>query len=238
MSRSMKFKNAADLKYYIYVSTTKLDMLYSQVGLSEKTKKSFDWSVGFKAFKVSRKSESEKEPDRDEKLKAVVDALDYSQLVGTVDQPKDYVRGTLPMRYGIFRDAGRPDEEPPLVYFGGRTQHTVFGLGGSSKHIEGNAGCSATGSRSATPYLIPHLLQGLGQSAEGWNAFRTDDPTVCEAIILATDNNPGPTQNLEFLAKTLFVSSYRDRQGASNVLLGTPLFVALASPYPVDISNF
>jgi hypothetical protein len=193
---AMRIKNASEMKYYIYVSTVKLDMLYLQVGSAGKDKKSLEWTLDVKAFKVVHKSESEGEPDRHDKLKAVIDALEYSQLVGTVDEPKDYVRGTLPMRYGVYRDSGRPNEEPPLVYFGGTTEETVFGFGGSTRHLEGNAGCSATGSRSMTPYLIPHLLWGMGRSSEGWVAFSTaaqnDDEAVSRAITLATDNNPGP----------------------------------------------
>jgi uncharacterized protein DUF7019 len=240
----MRFKNASEFKYYIYISIAKLDMLYNQVASAAKEKKSIEWTIDLKALKFSRKNESEDEPDREDKLKAVIDALEYSQLVATVDEPKDYVKGTLPMRYGVYRDSGRPDEEAPLVYFGGATEETVFGFGGSTRHIEGNAGCSATGSRSATPYLIPHLLRGLGQPYSGWNAFphaaMTEDQMVCEAITLATDNNPGPTQNLEFFAKTLFRSNRYDklRGKTMRVLLGTPLYVALASPYPNDISNF
>ncbi len=240
----MRIKNASDIKYYIYVSTAKLDMLYAQVGSAGKDKKSLEWTLDLKAFKVVRKSESEDEPDTQDKLKDVMDALEYSQLVGTVDEPNDYVRATLPMRYGVYRDSGRPDEEPPLVYFGGTTEETVFGFGRSTRHLQGNAGCSATGSRSMTPYLIPHLLWGMGQSPKGWVAFSTvsqnDDQAVSEAITLATDNNPGPTQNLEFFSKTLFRSKRYDleRGKMMAILLGSPLYVALASPYPDDVSNF
>jgi hypothetical protein len=240
----MKFKNAADLKYYLYVSEVKLDMLYSQVASSAKEKKSVEWGLDLKALKGTRKFESEDQPDRDDKLKAVIQALEHSQIVGTVDEPKEYVKGTLPMRWGIYRDAGRPTEEPPLVYFGGRTEQTVFGFGGSSRHVEGNAGCAATGSRSVTPFLVTHLLEGM--QTEGWNAHRTrgtnDEESTCEAIVLATDNIRPPDQNLEFFSKTLlqcrFPDSKSGRKGIIRVLLGGPLFVALASPSPDDISNY
>lgn len=158
----MKFKNAAELKYYLYVSKAKLDMLYDQIAFSGKEKKSVEWVLDLKPFKASRKSEREDEPDRDDKLKAVIEALEQSQIVGTVDEPKEYVKGTLPMRWGIYRDAGRPTEEPPLVYFGGRTEQTIFGFGGSSRHVEGNAGCAATGSRIR--YSVPCYTPA------GWHA--------------------------------------------------------------------
>lgn len=240
----MKFKNAAELKYYLYVSKAKLDMLYDQIAFSGKEKKSVEWVLDLKPFKASRKSEREDEPDRDDKLKAVIEALEQSQIVGTVDEPKEYVKGTLPMRWGIYRDAGRPTEEPPLVYFGGRTEQTIFGFGGSSRHVEGNAGCAATGSRSVTPFLVTHLLDGM--PSEGWNAYpirgNDDDQSTYEAIVLATDNIRPPDQNLEFISKTLLLGKHLDsgkgRKKTMCVLLGSPLYVALASPYPDDISNY
>ncbi|MDQ2776297.1 MAG: hypothetical protein M3Y57_15470 [Acidobacteriota bacterium] len=242
----MKFKKASDLKYYIYVSTAKLDMLYSQVASSGKQTTSLDWSIGLKAFRANRKSEREDEPDRDDKLKAVIETLEYSQVVGTIDEPKDYVRGTLPMRWGIYRDNGRPTDEPPLVYFGGRTEETVFGFGGSTRHIEGNAGCAATGSRSSTPYLVEHILTGMDAPKDGWNAYRPCGvghvQMTYEAIAVATDNIRSPPQNLDFLCKTLLRGKYPERicsdREVTRVLLGSPLYVALASPYPEDLSNY
>lgn len=219
-------------------------MLYSQVAFSGKEKKSVEWGLDLKAVKATRKVESENEPDRDDKLKAIIEALEQSQIVGTVDEPKEYVKGMLPMRWGIYRDAGRPTEEPPLVYFGGRTEQTIFGFGGSSRHVEGNAGCAATGSRSVTPFLVTHLLEGM--QTEGWNAYRTlgmnDEQSTWEAIALATDNIRPPDQNLEFFSKTLLQGRHPDsktgRKENIRVLLGSPLYVALASPYPDDISNY
>ncbi len=202
LNNLMKFKKASDLKYYIYVSTAKLDMLYGQVASSGKQTTSLDWSIDLKAFKANRKSEREDEPDRDDKLKAVIEALEYSQLVGTVDEPKDYVMGTLPMRWGIYRDSGRPTDEPPLVYFGGRTEETVFGFGGSTRHIEGNAGCAATGSRSSTPYLVEQILTGMGTPKDGWNAYppleASDVQMTYEAIAIATDSIKSPDQESRF----------------------------------------
>ncbi len=242
----MKFKNSADLKYYLYISNSKLEMMYQQVASSGKDKKSVEWGVDLKAVKFMRKSKAEDEPDTDDKLKIVLRELDDAELVGTIEEPKEYVKGTLPMKWGLLRDWGRPTEEPPLVYFGGRTEATVFGFGGSSRHVIGNVGASATGSRSVTPYLVAHLLDGLGMSLQGWRADGRhnddDDHDTYSAIALATDHLKGPEQNLEFYAKTLLRGEFSDPycrgEGMTRVLLGSPLYVALASPYPADLSNY
>jgi len=237
-----RFKKDAGLKYQLYVSNSKLEMLYKQVASSGKEKKSIDWGFDLKVVKLTRKNETEDEADADDKLKIVVEELEDAELIGTVDNPKEYVKGTLPMRWGLFKDWGRPKEEPPLVYFGGRTATTVFGFGGSSKHVIGNAGASATGSRSVTPYLVAHLLDGLSMPVEGWRVDHKHkgdhDYDTYEAISLVTYNLKGPEQNLEFCAKTLLLGQFGNSQTGQKVLLGSPLYVALASPYPDDLSNY
>lgn len=238
----VRIKKAAKFKYHLYISSSKLEMLYQQIAASGKEKKSIEWGFDWKAIKFTRKSESEDEPDANDKLKTVLQELDAAELIGTVEEPKEYVEGILPMRWGLFRDWGRPAEEPPLVYFGGRTKTTLFGFGGSSRHVMGNVGASATGSRSVTPNLVAHLLDGLAMPLDGWRADRKrsgdDDLDTYEAIALATDNLKGPEQNLEFCAKTLLSGEFVNRKTATKVLLGSPLYVALASPYPADLSNY
>jgi hypothetical protein len=71
-----------------------------------------------KVASIVGKSETEDELTKQDKLEAVISEIEASQQVGTIEEPNIYVKGTLPMRWGIFRDAGGPDEEPPLVYFG------------------------------------------------------------------------------------------------------------------------
>jgi len=238
------FKSSSGLKYYLYVSISKLEMLFQQIASSEKKKKSLEWEAAIGFAKIKYKGGKETELDMNDKLRIVVQALNDENLVGTIEEPGDYVKGTLPMKWGLYRDWGRPAEEPPLVYFGGRTENTIFGFGGSSRHIIGNVGASSTGSRSVTPYLVAHLLAGLGAPLEGWRADRkeqgADDRDTFEAIKLASDHLKGPDQPLEFYAKTLLQGEFRgikDQRG-TKVLLGSPLYVALASPYPADLSNY
>jgi hypothetical protein len=40
----MKVKSSADFKYYLYLSKTKLDMLYRQVATDQNTKGSIEWN--------------------------------------------------------------------------------------------------------------------------------------------------------------------------------------------------
>jgi hypothetical protein len=100
----VRIKNAADFKYHLYISSSKLEMLYQQIAASGREKKSIEWGFDWKAIKFTRKSESEDQPDADDKLKTVLQELEAAELVGTVAEPKEYVKGILPMRWGLFRD--------------------------------------------------------------------------------------------------------------------------------------
>src|SRR5450631_1264824 len=117
------------MKHYLYLSTAKVEMLYGQLTNDRKT-------VAVASATMSRESE-ETGASPYNKLAAVLDEIESSGEMGTIDEPGTYFKGPLNMKWGLFGDAGRPTEEPPLVYFGGQTESTIFGLGGSTRHVIG-----------------------------------------------------------------------------------------------------
>ena len=138
-----KLCNVADIRFYLYVSTSKLNMLYEQIYKSSKRTRRTSISAVTPIGSASLESASEENVGRDEKLRAVEEELDERRLMGALDEPKDYFRGTMRMRWGLFDDCGsRPEDEPALVFFGGfdKTDSLIVGLGGSSKHVAGHEG--------------------------------------------------------------------------------------------------
>jgi len=234
----LRFQNVKDFKYYLYISDAKVDMLYDQVPRAKSHHTSIEWKVDLKILSAVRKAESEQRDTRDTRLRSIIAALEESETIGTVDQPREYFRGKLRMRWGMYQDSGRPEDAAPLVYFGGRTRKTIFGLGGSSRHVLGFQGANSTGSRSSTPYLVARLLEGLDIDPRGWDSFRDGEPAteddVMVAVASATYTLKQPDQELEFVAKTLLKGNVRhgiytdDRR--VNCVLGTPLYVAMVSP--------
>jgi hypothetical protein len=95
------------VKYYVYISDSKLDMLYSQVPHSVKKKVSTDMKIDFKVFGGSRKSEKETEENRMTKLEAVVRFIEENEDVGTVDSDGRYFADSLEMRWGALKCAIR-----------------------------------------------------------------------------------------------------------------------------------
>jgi uncharacterized protein DUF7019 len=177
-------------------------------------------------------------------LRLVEEDLEARHLVGSLEEPKTYFKGTMPMRWGLFDDQGhRPDDEAALVYFGGfdKAVPLIVGLGGSSKHVTGIEGASSTWSRSATPEIVRWLLAGLQHDSppepKWWDRGQQEE--LFAAIAIALHYLKPPTQDLEFLAKTLTtgtVNGYESFVGVSSakVILGTPLYVAQAHPLPSD----
>jgi hypothetical protein len=231
----MKLKSAADFKYYLYLSKAKLDMLYHQVANRQKTKSSIEWKIDIKAFSLSKKSETEEELDDDDKLRLVKVELEDRQLIGSLEEDKPYIKGILPMRWGIYNDSSfRPENEGPLVWFSGLEDNLLLGMGGSSIHIDGCYGLTSTGSRSATPALVHFLRRGMEEgnvSACRQGESQDEDQELCSAMALANYFLKGPVQSLEFVARVLWCRRKYMRvrpftEGYGQAILATPLYVA------------
>lgn len=246
---AIKIKNTADVKWYLYISTAKIRMLYDQMYSESNTKRAstVSASAGFVSGSVT--SESEEGLNRDDMLRSVVEELEARELVGTPDEPKTYFKGIMRMRWGLYGDLGtRPEGEPALVYFGGfdRDRSLLVGLGGSSKHVTGYEGASSTYSRSATPALVEWLVAGLHRDGPPeiprWLAGGREHE-VYEAMALAQYYLRPPTQDLEFVAKTLASGNVKGYPHVIDVesaraLLGTPLYVAQAHPLPQEMTRW
>jgi hypothetical protein len=153
------------------------------------------------------------------------------------------------MRWGLYNDAGmRPDGDPALVYFGGFDKAEVLiplmvGLGGSTCHVVGYEGASSTGSRSYAQRLVPWLLasahEGESPSFPGWWDMEDEKGSVFRAMAVALHYLKPPTQNMQFLARTLLTGTLEGHEmftGAARtrVLLGSPIYVAQAHSLPSD----
>jgi hypothetical protein len=239
---AVRLKSTRDIRYYLYLSTAKLDMLYEQVFReSKRSGRSLSLPTGIGSAEIS--SESDGTPDRDDKIRALEQELEERGLIGDLNEPRDYIRGILPMRWGLFDDNGtRGEGEPALVYFGGfdpADGPLLVGLGGSSVHVIGYQGASSTHSRSNTPALVRWMMSGLGdeQPVSLSEDPRVEEQVVMSAIAVAHQSLRPPTQNLEFLARTLLTGTllgYEQYTGSprSRVILGTPLYVVQSHPLP------
>ena len=224
------------MKYYIYVSKTKIDMLYPQIPQGIKSKIAAELSIDLKLLKASLKREDPKDTLYS-KLKIVVDYIENHMDVGSVDSPREYFKGVLPMCWGPHGQGLEPIDKGKVVYFGGWTDRTILGLGGSLKHVIGSTDAvSPDSSHSLTPFLLAALYEELKlRKLKRYYEDIMSDPKFREdrkareyytllAVSESTRYIAGPMQHLEFLAKRLLEGEIENM----HVLLGTPIYVALA----------
>jgi hypothetical protein len=224
------------MKYYLYISDAKVDMLFPQVPHDIKSKVAHEYKFDVKLFSASRKTETESEENRIARLEAVVDFIrDYGKL-GTADHPDDFIADSLAMRWGPYSNEAARE----IVLFEGNTADTVVVLGGSSRHVVGNAGQSLATSSSSTPALIRYLTERAA-SDEMSGSGASGDEMIRAAILAArTTQRPyEPLQNVEFVAKRLLywkgenLPNPVSRDGKFvnsrkfNALLASPLYVAM-----------
>ena len=235
--------NASEFKSYLYRSRAKVGLLYQQIQ-GPKPKKTIKWKIDLKLASVEFGRESPTEVSDEQKLDAVIEALEERQLVGRTEEHREYIKGILPMRWGMFNDEKfRPTTEGPLVYFGGLADGLLLGLGGSSIHVGNPYGIGATGSCSYTPILHRWLWSGLdsGRRRPMTDCENSDTEAhqIAEAMALANHFLTGPIQHLEFVAKVLwrgkgYALRPWDKEDRGEVILGTPLYVAQVNTKIVD----
>lgn len=216
------------MEYYIYVSDTKVDMLYDQIPTRLRDKLATELKIDLKVLSTTF-SEQPAEATRFSKLKVVTEFIEKHKLAGTVDSPAAYFRGTMQMRWGPH------PLEQEMVYFGGMTDHTILGLIGSMKHIIGNQGDAFVHSFSGADALVAVLRMEQQMPI-------LESSSLLIEVYETTTYMEGPKQQLKFLAKRLADSNdylddeaftytyaiHRDDNPEKRILLGSPIYVALA----------
>jgi hypothetical protein len=214
-------------KYYLYVSSAKVDMLLPQIDSGSGRQKRSEIGFDLKMLTAKRVSE----PGADERLArldTVVRHLVDHGDVGSVADPGQFFWGILAMRWGPFPAA----DGSSLVFFGGSDGETTVGLGGSVHHVLGSAPDIAE--HGIVRSLMPPMLDALGASADLEDEYVADavdgdldraDGVALAKVRQAVTSLRGPTQNVEFLAKRLLHG--HDATSGETVLLGSPIYVAL-----------
>jgi hypothetical protein len=119
------------MKYYVYVSDTKVDMLYGQIPARERHSIATDLKIDLKLLSATFK-ETPPAETRYSRLQLVCDYIRRREAVGTVEDPKAYFEGTLMMSWGplvnSYGSPGRGKLKSAVVYFAGQTERRFSGL--------------------------------------------------------------------------------------------------------------
>lgn len=243
------------MKYYLYVSDAKIDMLYNQLPSRLRKKFSGELRLDLKLLSLVMKGDPTPET-RYSKLNAVLEYMNRTIPIGTVDAPEAYFRGTLPMSWGVLLDVRRYPPRKRInwlrapfakaVFFSGVTQQTVLGLLGSYKHLVTSP---ATPKGDPLSHYSPSLhfeitLHWLYRALIDWDSGEVpvQDDWLTDIVCTLLAKMPVRAQKLEFVAKrhveqAIPTNDPRDERGVAKaeypypaqrrLLIGTPIYVAM-----------
>jgi hypothetical protein len=90
------------VKYYLYVSDTKLDMLYAQIPRPVLERLAVELKVDLKVLGVVLRTNPLEDETRYAKLEVVTKYLEREGYVGTIDEPAEYFKGPVTMTWGFM----------------------------------------------------------------------------------------------------------------------------------------
>jgi len=201
------------IKYYLYVSETKVQMLHSQIPrrMRKSIEAEFTANVAVVAARV--KKAAELDPTDTIARTAVVSAyLGRTVTTGPVGQPGEYVHDTCRMRYCRVTDYAAS-----IAFFGGSREGIDVGLIGSPDSLVGAARNSDAG-HDMLYYTLQFLEAAAARPPHPYRTRPQDDfRRAYEAVF---DALPALDLDVEFLAKVV----HRE----FGLVVASPIYVAMA----------
>jgi len=248
MFRRFWRRRPAPLRYFLYISDTKLEMLFEQIDPALRRTISAEATIDLKLASLTLRQADPPPAARTAKLRMVERYIDTHHRVGTIGAPgHDYFRGSMPMQWGWLADGGYHDMSISgldTVFFRGERASYVVVLAGSRRHVLGEqpaAEDSRLFAHSATPNIFAvigeHISRSPGLSQHWRDQWEVPvDPPEVGLRDAAQLELRGPSQNLEFLALTLIqddgvpihIGGWPETTEQVHAVLGTPLYVAVA----------
>ena len=212
------------MDYFVYISDSKVEMLYEQISWSMRETLSFELSIDFGLIKA-RFSNTDNKTARTKKLKLIERFI--SRKTGTLLEPRSYFYGEMDMIWGPYHDYEN------FVYFGGTNKSIHVGLGGTLTNCIGipNKTTEEPSSYSLSPYLVSALakkkeIPDPHSSFTSWQRVKDLNEQALEAVVGANFSLL-PTQRMKFLSKRI-ISGTANEPERRPVLIGSPIYVAYA----------
>jgi len=220
------------MKYYEYISDSKVDMLLPQVPLATKQKVSKEFKVDIKFLSGKLSMEHSTLDNRVARVTAVSSFIAADQNVGTIASPDSWIADIAIAGVGYFAD------DQKLIGFAGQSDGTYFLLAGSSGHTIGADPKDASFGMGFS--FMPRMARYLKDALKEVDNHGADENDDYVRMYLGTDQSDTKhdywrkiiehgyrdlsdvTMSIEFLAKRLL--SITGNRGT--YLLATPLYVA------------
>ncbi|MFI8992673.1 DUF7019 family protein [Streptomyces sp. NPDC053542] len=216
------------MRYYLYLSDAKLDMLFEQIPRKLLPRLVTEAKVDLKvvSFSVQR---PQTELSRYDRLEIVEAYLEREYDVGWMTEPAFWFRGESGLRVSGADGAGGP------VLMTGTDSDPVVVLIGSAHHVMGGEQPSPELGRVGHSWL-PSLHRLLENSRPGPRSMETpsldtrslDDRGTLRDSLAFAQQATGPAIWCEFLARQLMRGTVTGEEGRTReVVIGTPLYVAM-----------
>ena len=219
------------LRYYLYISDAKLDMLFEQIDRSVLKRISAEIKIDLKVASLTLREADSPAPTRAAKLRIVEHFIDTNHNVGTISEPGgEFFRGQMNMQWGDMTYSA-------AVCFKGVDSQGSDGvlLVGSRHHVIGETPPPVRVSYSSFPRVTSTLMDLVNhsESEDVGSAEREDfDQGAFLHMVWQSLSRQGafhglPTQHLHFLAVPLAEYGYKGEYQL-HIVLGTPLYIAMA----------
>ncbi|MFF1376133.1 DUF7019 family protein [Streptomyces sp. NPDC058308] len=201
------------MRYYLYVSGTKLDMLYEQIPPKLLKRLAVEAKVDLKVLSVALQSPL-RETTTYDRLDIVEAYLEREFDVSWMTEPRPWFRGDLALRIAGY---GSPDGP---TFMTGREGDTVVALIGSAHHLLGQR--TPPDTIQASHSMLPSLFRLLGDTPSH------EEEAAAQVLEFSRSLKEPPVYG-EFLARRLLHSTATGEDGRQvEIVVGTPLYVAMA----------
>lgn len=205
-------RSGAALQYFVYLSETKIEMLYPQI--PRRLARSLEAEVTANAGIVQATVRGGKTAILDDlyaHATVVTNYLEKHDKVGTVAQPGNYIKDTATLKYGIVAEYASD-----IAFFGGSVGSVSIGLIGSTYSMVGEVQRKETGH---SPFY--YTLKFLNRATDDYGSALAQPEyySYREAFDIASAATSLEAE-ATFFAKTL----YRE----PGLVIATPLYVTLA----------
>ena len=214
-----------DAEYFVYVSDSKLEMLYEQIPWAQRESICIKLGIDF-GIKKANFSTTNYKNTQTEKLKIVEEFI--KRKIGTIYFPKTYFYGELNMVWGAYYDYEN------FVYFGGSQDGIQVGLGGTMTSCIGMHGKQ---NEEVTSYsMSPYLVSALAKKKETpdphkqfTSQWRTNDleESAISSVIIVNGSFSAIKERMKFLAKRVVYRNKEEKE-YNSILIGSPIYVAYA----------
>ncbi len=214
------------VKYYVYLSLSKIDMIFNQMSFKNKINYLFEVKLNIPFLSLRHQSETEKEDKYYKKLNKVVNYLSNAKSI--FDDNPSYISGTLNMSMATLKI-----DNNALFWIGksennGNTANVL--LIGSAHNL-----CGSKVDEKAEVHYSPlcNFIDAYSKELELKKrnkkaSYKSDIVSIIEAIILEQEFNTLPqSSEYEFLAKCLAYKQFERTDGTKfNYIIASPIYVA------------